>query len=237
MRKFINDFSKFVVYWAKAVVVQCLFVVCNESYVILLVVGCFMKRCPLSVLSLRLFPFIAVVVIIVIAIWFPKRDIVNCSAAFATFYAALVALWKDEYKDYSQRPILEIGLSDRHTSLNGLLWCRIEVYNKGKGIAKNVSIKISCDDPKFVPIRLTWTHINTPLQNIEPNDYALCDVLQLHEQGFCLCTEIAPCDGYTSFGLVAKEFKLTISADNFSGVQKDLKINRKDGKFFLELCG
>ncbi|MBR2271435.1 MAG: hypothetical protein IJ912_03710 [Fibrobacter sp.] len=237
MGKLVNIFSEFILFWIKAVVVQCLFVVCNKSHFFSLAIGIFMKRCPLSVWFLRLFPFIAVVAIIVIAIKFPDKDAVNCGVAFATLYAALVALWKDEYKDYSQRPVLEIGLSNRYTQLNGQIWRRIEICNKGKGIAKNVSIKISCDDPKFVPVRLTWTHINVPLQNIEPNDYALCDVLRLHEQGFCLCTEIAPYDGYTSFGLVEKEFKLTISADNFTGVEKELKIKLREGRFLLELCG
>lgn len=235
--KVVNNFLEFIVYWIKTVAVQCLFVACNESRIVSLVIGAFMKNCPYSVLILRLFPFLAIAIMVAVAILFSVNEVVNCGVALATFYAALVALWKDEYNDYCRRPILEINLSNRYTSLNGRIWQRIEVYNKGKGIAKNVSIKISCDDARFVPVRLTWTHINSPLQNIEPNDCALCDVLQFYEQGFCLCTEIAPYDGYTSFGLVEKEFYLTISADNFTGIQKELKIKLKDGKFLLELRG
>lgn len=163
--------------------------------------------------------------------------VINCGVVLATFYAALVALWKDEYKEYSQRPVLTIGLSDRFTNVNGQIWRRLEISNTGRGIAKNVSIKVSCDDPQFVPIRLTWTHINLPLQNIEPNDYALCDIARFYEQGFCLCTEVNPKNLYTSFGLEERSFKLTISADNFPKVEKELNVKFVDGKFSLELIG
>ena len=236
MGKFADDVLEFIEFWIKAIVVQCLFVACKRSSFISLAIGIIMIRCPLSVLVLRGFPFLAATVMVAVAKMYSMNEVIDCGVALATFYAALVALWKDDYKDYSQRPILEIGLSNRHTSLNGRVWSRIEVFNKGKGIARNVSIKISCDDSQFVPVRLTWTHINNPLQNIEPNDSTLCDVLQFYEQGFCLCTEIAPYDGYTSFGLVEKIFKLTISADNFMAVQKTLKIKLKEDKFLLELC-
>ena len=228
--------SEFVQFWIEAIVVQCLLFLCNRSLIFSLLLGVFMKKCPLSVLIIRLFPILGMVVMIVVARYCDEKGmVINCGVALATFYAALVALWKDEYKEYSQRPVIEIKLSNRFSKLNGRVWCRIEVCNKGRGVAKNVSIRISCDDPQFVPVRLTWTHVNSPLQDIEPNDCALCDVLQLYEQGFCLCTEIKPFDWYATYGLVEKFFKLTISADNFPGVQKELKVTFVDAKFLWEL--
>lgn len=230
--------SEFVEFWIKAIIIQSLLFFCNRSLVFSLLLGVFMKKSPLSVLIIRLFPFLGIAVMIVVAKYCGEKGmVVNCGVALATFYAALVALWKDEYKEYSQRPILTIGLSNRITNVNGQIWRRIEVCNNGRGIAKNVSIKISCEDPQFVPIRLTWTHIGLPLQNIEPNDCALCDVARFYEQGFCLCTEVNPCNYYTSFGLVEKSFKFIISADNFPKIEKELKVKFVDGNFSLKLIG
>jgi hypothetical protein len=227
--------SEFVQFWIEAIVVQCLLFLCNRSLIFSLLLGVAMKKCPLSVFIIRLFPILGMVVMIVVAKLYDVNVVINCGVALATFYAALVALWKDEYKEYSQRPVLTIGLSDRFTNVNGQIWRRLEISNTGRGIAKNVSIKISCDDPQFVPIRLVWTHIDLPLQNIEPNDCALCDIARFHEQGFCLQTEVDPGNSYTSFGLESKNFKLTISADNFPKVEKELKVKFVDGKFLWEL--
>lgn len=230
--------SEFVEFWINAIIIQCLLFLCNRSLIFSLLLGAFMKKCPLSVFIIRLFPFWGITVMIVVAKYCDTEGaVINCGVVLATFYAALVALWKDEYKEYSQRPVLTIGLSDRFTNVNGQIWRRLEISNTGRGIAKNVSIKVSCDDPQFVPIRLTWTHINLPLQNIEPNDYALCDIARFYEQGFCLCTEVNPKNLYTSFGLEERSFKLTISADNFPKVEKVLKMKFVDGKFSLELMG
>jgi len=95
-----------------------------------------MKICPFSVLIIRLFPILGMVVMIVVAKLYDVNVVINCGVALATFYAALVALWKDEYKEYSQRPVLTIGLSDRFTNVNGQIWRRLEISNTGRGIAK-----------------------------------------------------------------------------------------------------
>ena len=129
--------SEFVEFWINAIIIQCLLFLCNRSLIFSLLLGAVMKICPFSVLIIRLFPFWGIAVMIVVAKYCDTEGaVINCGVALATFYAALVALWKDEYKEYSQRPVLTIGLSDRFTNVNGQIWRRLEISNTGRGIAK-----------------------------------------------------------------------------------------------------
>jgi len=128
--------SEFVEFWINAIIIQCLLFLCNRSLIFSLLLGAVMKICPFSVLIIRLFPILGMVVMIVVAKLYDVNVVINCGVALATFYAALVALWKDEYKEYSQRPVLTIGLSDRFTNVNGQIWRRLEISNTGRGIAK-----------------------------------------------------------------------------------------------------
>jgi hypothetical protein len=232
------SFGTFVSFWSKAIIVQLLLALCTRNTFIALILHFLMNKAPLSVIIIRCYPFCATAFIFFASKFidcFKIDSIINAAVALTTFYAALIALWKDEYLEYTKRPILSIKTSNKETIVNGQKWNRIKIENKGKSIAKNVSIKISCNDTHFIPVRLKWTHIGKPLQNIEPNDFALCDTVVYHDQGFYLPTEIKPYDGYTSFGRIKKNFTLTISADNFAAIKKNLCIGFENNTIIFKL--
>lgn len=232
------SFVAFVSFWSKAIIVQLSLALCTRNTFFALILHLLMNKVPLSVLIIRCYPFCAIAFVFFTSIFidcFKIDSIINATVALTTFYAALIALWKDEYLEYTKRPILSIETSSKETIVNGHKWSRIKIENKGKSIAKNVSIKISCNDSHFIPVRLKWTHIKKPLQNIEPNDFALCDTVVFHDQGFYLPTEIEPYDGYTSFGRIKKKFTLTISADNYPAVKRDLCIGFENNTIMFKL--
>lgn len=224
------DVNHFFRLWAIAIVVQiAYFGVCN-SKCFSLFLGVFIsliKRVimvPTSVIILRIYP-LASLIILALVYWKQSCALIGIATVLATFYAALVALFVDSYKEYRNRPVLEIKETNITTCVNNNTWHRIEVWNVGKGAAKNVSVKISCGGKKnFVPIRLKWTHLGLPLRNIQPNDSAFCDVALEIPQSFILCTEVNPKNSYTTFPLNNERFTLTVSADNYEAVSKDILI-------------
>lgn len=169
---------------------------------------------PKSVFLIQVFPVIALIFLAYIFFYQPCCFIESL-AAIATTYAAIVALFKDDYREYKNRPILCIKETDIKTIVGNQTWNRIEVFNNGNGVAKNVSVKIeSSTKSGFVPIRLLWTHINAPLKDIQPNDSAFCDVALDCGNAFYLLTEVEPKNGFTCFQKNKQDFRIVVSADN-----------------------
>ena len=169
---------------------------------------------PKSVILIRVFPLIALFFLVYIYIC-QSCFFIESLTAIATTYAAIVALFKDDYREYKNRPILCIKETDIKTTVKNQIWNRIEVFNNGNGIAKNVSVKIeNSTKPGFVPIRLLWTHIGVPLKDIQPNDSAFCDVALDYGNGFRLLTEVVPKNGFTCFPKTKQNFRIIVSADN-----------------------
>ena len=114
--------------------------------------------------------------------------------AFATFSAALVALFMNKWWACYDRPQfrVETGNEDHkfqysHTNQAGRLYTiRLDVFNEGRGQASEVECllsefyKLEGDIPSkvagFMPIRLKWTHVDKPvLSTLAPDSFRLLD--------------------------------------------------------------
>lgn len=230
----------FLSFWISAIAVQFTYTLCKFKilcFLFSIIIPPLRKlyNMPKSVATLYIFPIIAFTVILVLYFTQPCC-VIDCVSALATFYAALVALFVNDYRDYKNRPRLSVKSSDVITTIQNQTWYRLEIFNHGKGIAKNVSVKIlSKTNNNFVPIRLTWTHINVPLKDIQPNDSALCDVAIDCPNEFVLCTEVNPKNGSTHFTKNSTSFQITICADNCKIQKHILNIEFFNNVFSLKV--